>query len=564
MTLSEYESIKQINPKNVIHKMKTAISWKDKNGHDYGNEAGMMAAACFILWNVRNDKRCRTLKGCYEYCGGEDMLVYFTIILEYLEEYGLWSQFVAAQEIFTDQELIAAVIFSDIEKDCENTPECLLSLVDELLNVKKGNVLAEYCANDCAYSLYKGLKDKNLKVTAYEDIYTSRSEAELKREMLGIDNVTICGQVEDPVMYDRLFVNFGDWETISYIAALEYEKNADTVWKGLPGEPTYMRDICIAAIISLKKNGRAVMMMRAGQLSGREDENVRRFLVEQKWVSAVIALTDKLYEETWVNTYILILEKGKKTIRFCDVRDRYKKSRSISGKQVNILTPDDIEMIMESYKSGEDSCKDVTIEEVRDNDYVLLPQRYTGTDAHQEKISIGDCISKINRGTTLSGKEIDMFMGKGSTKCITPMSLSDGIIAKTFSFDREGFGRKVNYSQKGDVLIRNTGNPIRVAVADDEYAVVGNIYILRFDPEHMPVSPYYIKCFLESPKGQEELLKYVVGESAPVLTVANLNKVRIPVFEKKKQAKMEKRAEDYTKILQNTIYELDEFKKMFE
>ena len=179
-----------------------------------------------------------------------------------------------------------------------------------------------------------------------------------------------------------------------------------------------------------------------------------------------------------------------------------------------------------------------------------------------ETVRIEELVRDLRRGITLSAAENDTYVGTGSTKCITPMSLSNGVIAKAYYFDEENFQRKVNYAHRGDLLINKSGKPIRTAVADDTYVVIGNIYILSIN--YGSLDPYYIKCFLESPNGQAELMKYAVGENSPMLTVANVQKVEIPVYDKDEQNEMERRSQQYTRALQEAIYKMDELQEMFE
>ena len=561
MTLEEYRALKSINTEAVLEKMRNELSWAlDDAEAPVPNQ--LIIPACFVLWSAKqeeyhNSDDYRARNGL-DFCG--EMLI--EDVLGLFEEEYRWQRFVSLQTNFTDDELKAAVLFSHYWDSDDPAPEGLLNLVDKCLETHVGDNVVEYCANIFEYSLYKGVLDKEVTISAYEDCYPARTIGMMRQRMLDLDNVTILVQIDEAIVSDRVFVNFGEWCTVEYIAETEMGSNKRRKWKGIPQQPSYTRDRLIAAISSLSDSGRAVLLMRAGQLSGKEYELLRQFIVDSGYVSGVIALTDKIYEGTWVNTYILILEKRCRSVRFCDARTKFEKVRKENGKQINQLTENDVREIYNDYLFGDGFSRTVSLEEVKENDYVLLPQRYVCTNAYRETCRLGDCVREISRGISLNSKETDTFVGKGSMKCITPMSLSSGVVAKPNYFDKDNFDKKINYAERLNLLINKSGKPIRTAVADDTYVVVGNTYILRMN--YGGVSPYYIKCYLESPQGQAELMKYVVGENTPMITVANLQKIEIPLFEKEKQREFERRAEDYTRELQGALYKMDELQEIFE
>ena len=147
-------------------------------------------------------------------------------------------------------------------------------------------------------------------------------------------------------------------------------------------------------------------------------------------------------------------------------------------------------------------------------------------------------------------------------KCVTPASLSNGVISKAVYFDQDSFTKKINYTSYGDILINKTGKPIKAAVADGKYVVVGNTYILQL--EYGSINPYYLKCFLESSKGQAEIEKYAVGANTPLISIENLKKIEIPVFDKEKQEEIAKEAEALTRQLQEAVYRMDDLDEMFD
>ena len=564
MTLQEYENLRKIDRKEVLERMKKSLDWTDRtddDNYDWSSDDTYMVLSCFVLWRIKNKGGFESGKDYMRKAASSEFYESYEEVLSFLDSNNKWKQFVELKNKFSDEELKAVVIFEDLSEYQNMTPNGIIELSEKVLDVHAGDILTEYCANYFEFSLYEALRHQDWMISAYEDSYYFPSIASAKQQMLDLENLSINRGAETLCESDKIFVNLGDWNTVSEAVEEELDRNGKKKWKNVPSESTYTRDICLAAAASLNKNGRAVIIMRAGQLSGKETEDVRRFFVESNYVSGVIALTDKLYDKTWNNTYLLVLERDSQKIRFCDARNKYNKE-FVKGKHINSLSEDNIQEIYRDYIDGTDFSITVDKEEVREGDYVLLPQRYTSVNSYKEKKKLGEYLRGISRGITLSGNEINKYIGKGGVKCVTPASLSNGVISKAVYFDQDSFTKKINYTSYGDILINKTGKPIKAAVADGKYVVVGNTYILQL--EYGSINPYYLKCFLESSKGQAEIEKYAVGANTPLISIENLKKIEIPVFDKEKQEEIAKEAEALTRQLQEAVYRMDDLDEMFD
>ena len=104
-----------------------------------------------------------------------------------------------------------------------------------------------------------------------------------------------------------------------------------------------------------------------------------------------------------------------------------------------------------------------------------------------------------------------------------------------------------NEAHQGDILISKTGNPFRIAVADRNYLVVGNTYILDIDRSQY--SPEYVKCYLSSKAGQMEIMKYASGSTTPIISVANLRNIEIPLYDEATQKELDQHANEIVNSL---------------
>lgn len=187
---------------------------------------------------------------------------------------------------------------------------------------------------------------------------------------------------------------------------------------------------------------KAALLLPNGILStdNKSEKMIKKQLVESNLIEAVITLPDKMFVSTSISTCVLLLSKVKKhkKIIMVDLRKSYhEEQRDQNGqfggkshekrtyhKVFKVLSNNVIKKTVESIEKMEDIpefSKAVTIEEIADNDYVLIPSRYIKfLNKEQPHRPYADIIKNIN----------DIISTKNSCKLIINESL-----AKQFGFD---------------------------------------------------------------------------------------------------------------------------------
>lgn len=148
---------------------------------------------------------------------------------------------------------------------------------------------------------------------------------------------------------------------------------------------------------------KAALLLPAGVLTSKnsQEAEIRKRLVENNLIEAVILLPDKMFEATAVQTCVFVLNKNKKTrrVEMIDVwqecveeqRDQRGQFGSTSHtnrvyhKRVNVLTDEGMSKAIKAIEEQlciSDFCKAVSIEEIRDSKYILSPPIYI---EHQER-----------------------------------------------------------------------------------------------------------------------------------------------------------------------------------
>jgi len=178
-------------------------------------------------------------------------------------------------------------------------------------------------------------------------------------------------------------------------------------------------------IYHLAPNGMAGFVMANGALAvGGKEGEVRKKIIEDDIVDVIIACPPKLFVNVSLPVSLWFITKNKKNGRFrnrvgetlfIDAREIYE---PISRKQ-RIFTDEQIHKIAGNvrawrgekdagkYKNIPGFCKSTTMEEIRENSYVLTPGRYVGVAPEEDDgILFGEKMEK------LSGK-LKQYFGEG-------------------------------------------------------------------------------------------------------------------------------------------------------
>lgn len=144
------------------------------------------------------------------------------------------------------------------------------------------------------------------------------------------------------------------------------------------------------ALYVLGQEGTAAIVCFPGILyrEGKE-QTIRKYLVDQNFVDAVIQLPSNLFSTTSIATSILVLKKNrdkKDPIFFIDGSNEF-----VREKKNNRLSPKNIEKIVDCFNSKKEEAnfaKSVERDKIRESNYDLTVGKYVNSEAEKEELDI--------------------------------------------------------------------------------------------------------------------------------------------------------------------------------
>lgn len=205
--------------------------------------------------------------------------------------------------------------------------------------------------------------------------------------------------IQIPVKFDAVVANppySQNWD----IKSVDREK--DTRFKGFGIAPASKADYAFVlhGLYHLENTGTMAIVLPHGVLfRGAAEGKIRKRIIEENLLDAVIGLPANLFYGTIIPTCVLVF-KGReargnnKDILFIDASNEFEKD-----KNQNKLTDENIEKIVETYRKREDVDKYAhvaSIEEIEENDFNLNIPRYVDTFEEEEVVPLSEIVTNIN------------------------------------------------------------------------------------------------------------------------------------------------------------------------
>lgn len=303
-------------------------------------------------------------------------------------------------------------------------------------------------------------------------------------------------------------------------------------------------------IAALAEKGRAAFVVSKGTLTRNSEMSIRKNILEDDLIEAVISLPSNLYGSKTMPIEILIINTNKELtkknkILFIDAsKEYYQKER---GK--NDLTKEHINKILNVYYKWSETnnySKIADISSIEECNYELDSSLYINSkDYHlkQGKMKRLKDIADIKRGLQIQKDEMDKLVdSEGSHYYIKISDINNGKI---------GFNEKIKKLSENkinlyvlrpkDIIISARGTLIKTAIYEDHMppsVISGNIMLIRVKKDY---NPYFLKFYLDSSKGKELIQDMQGGATITALNHSKLQELLVPDVDIDKQNSLAER-----------------------
>lgn len=290
------------------------------------------------------------------------------------------------------------------------TPDCLCDLIaalmpetDKIIDICSGTGALTIGTGKNVYFQCEELSKMSIPILLFNLAIRGMNATVLQKNVLDrtvekVYKLTNNGQFSDI----DICINFNEEKTKVVISnppySLPWTPKQDERFNGYTLAPKGAADYAFVldGISRLSDDGTAFYILPHGVLfRGNAEAQIRKQLIENNLIDAVIGVPDKLFLNTSIPVFILVLKKNRrwKDILFIDASKHFEKG----GKQ-NKMTAEHIEKIADTYwnrKTVEKFSHVATLDEIKENEYNLNIPRFVNTYEKEELPSLGEITKSI-------------------------------------------------------------------------------------------------------------------------------------------------------------------------
>lgn len=332
----------------------------------------------------------------------------------------------------------------------------------------------------------------------------------------------------------------------------------------------------IYALNSLKEQGKAVVTVSNGTLFlGASTGEIRRILIEDDLIEAVISFAPGVFHNTSIPVSMLVLNKAKPAERTGRIQIIDASALGQRKRGITVLDDSEVTQIIDCYKGFHEDNKlsrVLDLFEIRENRYNLLPSSYMQMEdsdsiigkvlidrsTYERKIETVPLrtLARIYRGLNTAGST---ETGTIEAKVIQLSDVQHGMLhldtVETYRIKNTTKEHEAEI-QAGDVLLTSRGIAMKFVVVPD-LAGRGPFYLSANFIGLQPfagVDPYFLLTFFESPIGESYIRSLRKGSALPILNVKDIQNIPVPKLSESEMAEigqMHKKAmEDYARAIE--------------
>ena len=337
-------------------------------------------------------------------------IIYYLDELDFSKDIIRGNYQAITEKFYNLQGLIFSKYFKYVEM--AKTPDIINTLLKNIINVKENETLLDPCIGLGKLALEVGENAKQItgqeinglayEITKINMIIANKNNAQI---FMGDSLLESKFKEADVVISNSPF-------------GLRSNKYNKTPLKCLKwGEPSRSgMDLSFLSLILYYMKDRGAIIVPEGILfKGGKDGKVRKNIINDNLIEAVISLPNNIFDNTGIATSILILNKNKKDdkILMVDTKDMFDKIRggvTISDEKIKEIID-----IFQYKKEIKGTSKSLLYKELENNNYILTVSRYIIPEMEEEHIDLKELaeeVSLIDSGIEILKKDINKLIEK--------------------------------------------------------------------------------------------------------------------------------------------------------
>jgi Type I restriction-modification system methyltransferase subunit len=472
------------------------------------------------------------------------------------------------------------VLDAGVECGIYETPIAIKRLIIGLIDINEIKSFADYCSgiSGIANYIYQALKDNEVN----KNVFYYGEEINAKNYLISKLLLLINGNDNFNVVNTDVLVNKSSNVNEKFDLIVSDSPQSMSWNNELAGnDPRFIYGIPPKinadwafnqnVLFHLNNNGKGIVIATKGTLVRSNESDIRKGVVEDDVIEAVISCPVNLQETTNVATEIIIYNKNKskdrkRKILFINASDYFFRL----NRNQNTISEEGINKIIKTYKNGieeEHFSKFVTLDKIKEYKYTLNPIEYLDFDvlknSFDNSVMLKE-VARVTRGVQISSEDLEMLSKHPTHYLLNIKDIENGRI--NYDDETKLTNKRFDWLGKydikpGDIIITSKGWNVKIAVVEDDCRpafISGNLSIIRVNTDKY--NPYILYEFLQSEIGAKMLEGIQTGTTIKILNASKLEKIIIPTFD------IEFMNEVGEKIKQNKIkYEktLEEAEKIF-
>ncbi|WP_053217761.1 N-6 DNA methylase [Virgibacillus senegalensis] len=482
-----------------------------------------------ILTNIEDEKVKWALKDVYE--ENSDLIEEFKQI-----------------SILSDKEWLEIIeqtsIFDNRENTIQKTPISIIKLTDRLLDIRNKDSILDICSG-LGITLAQLSIEKDIALMGVEINSQAYIQSKLLLDIMNKDtsNIILGNALKTDISVfeaNKVFINgplglrvskdIYDEVLNKKFSATAYEElipNYDSTW-------LFVLDTVLHSNFE-----KVVVVMNEAPLVNNRDALIRKQLMKDGLIEAIIDLPGGLLDYSGIPVSLLVLSKNNSNVSFVDATKLGTKKQ-----HKTFLKDDDIEKIIKAIEVDGQLSKTCNFEVIENEDFIFSSKRYLIPDLpYENTVQLKDVVKTINRGAMISNKNLKEIESETSTpyQYLALNNFTNGIVDKKLPFIKKIDPSLEKHVIKNDSLIISKMSPFKVASIEQkekQILVNGNLYFLEIDENK--INPKYLEAYLQSEFGMRELQKYEKGTMMKTISIRDLEKIMIPVLTEEEQNKIGK------------------------